>query len=67
METLTDTLVDRVNALIQADKAPHEWGSPRVTATPTTVAIAQLATEVAALEAAVREIALEVQRRLDGD
>lgn len=59
---LTDTLIERVDKLIQASKTPLEWGSPRLSVTPTTLAIRELAAETAALESAVREIALEVQR-----
>ena len=62
METLTDTLTERVDRLIQASKAPPEWGSPRVSVTPVSIAIRQLAAETAALEDALREIALEVER-----
>jgi hypothetical protein len=59
---LTDTLIERVDKLIQASKTRLEWGSPRLSVTPTTLAIRELAAETAALESAVREIALEVQR-----
>jgi hypothetical protein len=62
METATDTLVERVGKLIQARKVPLEWGSPRLSVTPVPNAIQQLAAETAALEDAVREIALEVQK-----
>ena len=62
METLTDTLIERVDKLIQASKAPLEWGSPRLSVTPTPLAIRGLAAETTALEDAVREIALEVQK-----
>lgn len=62
METSTDTLIERVDTLIQASKVPLEWGSPLLSVTPTSIAVAQLAAEAAALEDAVLEIALEVQR-----
>jgi len=62
VETSTDTLIERVDTLIQASKVPLEWGSPLLSVTPTSIAVAQLAAETAALEDAVREIALEVQR-----
>ncbi len=65
METLTDTLTERVDKLVPASKAPLAWGSPRLSVTPTSVAIAQLAAQVEALENAVREIALEVQKLSD--
>jgi hypothetical protein len=65
LETLTDTLIERVDKVVPASKAPLEWGSPRLSVTPTSVAIAQLAAQVEALESAVREIALEVQRLSD--
>jgi hypothetical protein len=65
LETLTDTLLERVDKLVPAREAPLAWGSPRLSVTPTSVAIAQLAAQVEALESAVREIALEVQKLSD--
>ena len=62
MEILTDTLIERVDKLIQASKAPLGWGSPLLSVTPTSVAVRELAAEARALENAVREIALEVQK-----
>jgi len=61
-QPLTDTLIERVDRLIQASKTPLEWGNPRVSMTPTPLAVRGLAQETSALERAVREIALEVQR-----
>jgi hypothetical protein len=61
-QPLTDTLIERVDRLIQASKTPLEWGNPRVSMTPTPVAVQGLAAETTALERAVREIALEVQK-----
>ena len=61
-EALTDTLIERVDKLIQPHKAPPVWGSPRLSVTPTPLAVQQLAMEIAELADAVREIALEVQR-----
>jgi hypothetical protein len=58
----THTLVERVDKLVQAGKAPLEWGSPHLSTTPTSVAVQELAAQVEALEAAVREIAREVQK-----
>jgi len=62
METLTDTLIERVDVLIEARKVPLGWGSPHLSVTPKSLAIPQLAAEIAALEDALREIALEVER-----
>ena len=62
MKTLTDTLMEQVAELVPARNAPPEWGSPRLSTTPTPVAIRELAVRTEALENAVREIALEVQR-----
>ena len=62
LESLTDTLLERVDRLVQATKAPREWGSPHLSTTPTSVAIRELAAEIEALQSAVREIALEVQK-----
>ena len=56
LETLTDTLVERVDRLVQAGK------EPLLSTTPTSVAIRELAARSDALERAVREIALEVQK-----
>jgi hypothetical protein len=61
-EALTDTLIERVDKLIQPHKAPLVWGSPRLSVTPIPLAVQQLAMEIAELADAVREIALEVQR-----
>lgn len=60
-----DTLVERVDELVQAGKVPLAWGSPLVLATPTSLAIQQLAVQAEALEKAVREIALVVQKLSD--
>ena len=62
LETLTSTLIERVEQLVQVKKATAEWGDPRLSVTPASVAIPQLAAQIEALEEAVREIALEVQR-----
>jgi hypothetical protein len=58
----TDTLIERVEKLVEAGKAPLEWGSPLLSTTPTSVGVRELAAQVEALENAVREIALEVQK-----
>jgi hypothetical protein len=52
---MTDTLLERVDRLVDANKAPL------LSTTPTSVAVGELAARVAALEEALREIALEVQ------
>ena len=57
METLTGTLLERVDKLIEAQK-----GQPLLSTTATPIAIAALAARSAALEQALREIAVEVQR-----
>lgn len=62
METLNDTLIERVEKLVQASKPPAEWGSPLLSATPAPMAIRALAAQIEALENAMREIALEVQK-----
>lgn len=61
-QPLTDTLIERVDRLIEASKTPLEWGNPRLSMTPTPLAVRGLAQETSALERAVREIALEVQK-----
>ena len=55
MDSMTDTLLERVDRLVDANKAPL------LSTTPTSVAVGELAARVAALEEALREIALEVQ------
>jgi hypothetical protein len=67
LETLTDTLIERVDRLIQANSAPLGWGSPHLSVTPTSLAVSQLAAEIASLQEAVREIALEIQKLSDAD
>lgn len=64
-ETPADALIERVEELIQAGKVPLVWGSPLVLATPTSLAIQQLAVQAEALEKAVREIARVVQKLSD--
>jgi hypothetical protein len=60
MESLTDTLMERVETLVPSTKPSHEWGSSVLTTTPTPLAIQDLALRLEALENAVREIAREV-------
>jgi len=62
VETLTGTLLERVDKLVRAAKTTVEWGDPRLSVTPTSVAIPQLVAQIEALESAVREIAVEVQK-----
>ncbi len=64
METLTDTLMKRVNKLLPARPA-RKWGNPLLSTTPSSIAIQELAKRTEELENAVREIALEVQRLSD--
>jgi len=61
-ETLTETLSDRVDKLVHPRDAPPEWGNPLLSTTPNSLAVAALAARTEALEKAVREIALEVQK-----
>lgn len=58
METLAETLLERVDELIEA----HKGHQPLLSTTATSVAIAELASRSEGLEKAVREIALEVQK-----
>ena len=55
--TMADTLVERVDTLVRAGK------EPLLSTTPASVAIRELLLRTEALERAVREIALEVQKR----
>ncbi len=59
-ETLADTLIERVDKLVQASK------QPLLSTTPTSVAIGELAVRIEALEQAMRQIALELQK-VSGD
>ena len=58
METLTGTLLERVDELIEGRRS-HQ---PLLSTTATSVAIAELMARSEGLEQALREIALEVQR-----
>ncbi len=57
-----ETLMERVDQLVQAVGSPVEWGHPLSSTTPKTHAIQNLAERTEALECAVREIAFEIQR-----
>ena len=61
-EEMTDTLMERVERLVRPSEREIEWGHPRLSTTPTPVAIHDLALRIEALEDAVRELALEVQK-----
>ena len=61
-ETSAETLTERVDKLLQPCKRPLEWGHPGLDATPMSVAVRELAAQTRALEKAMREIALEVQK-----
>ena len=65
VKTKTHTLVERVEQLVQAENQPPEWGNPRLSSTPTSLAIRELAARTEALQDAVREIAREVQKLSD--
>ena len=58
----TEALMERVATLVPARDAGPEWGNPLLSTTPTPIAIRALALRTEALEAAVRELAREVQR-----
>jgi hypothetical protein len=58
METGPETLLERVDNLIEARKGQR----PLLSTTATSVAIAELAARSDGVEKAVREIALEVQK-----
>jgi hypothetical protein len=62
LETSPDTLIERVDKLIPPSKGPPRWGNPLLSSTPTTLAVANLSVRTEALERAVREIALEVEK-----
>jgi hypothetical protein len=56
VESLTGTLIERVERRVRASK------QPLLSTTPTPLAIQELFNRIEALEDAVREIALEVER-----
>jgi hypothetical protein len=61
-QTVSDTLMERVSRLVPGNKERPQWGSPLLSTTPISLAVPELAARVAALEEAVRELALEVQK-----
>jgi hypothetical protein len=63
-ESLSNSLADRLERLLHPSK-PLEWGHPLVSTTPTSVAIDELTRRTEALENALREVALEVQKLSD--
>ena len=62
MESLTKTLVERVEQLVPTRDTPPEWGSALFSSTPRSVALQDLAERTAALEEAVREMAAALQQ-----
>jgi len=62
VETLTDTLSKRTDTLIERVDTLVAGKAPILSVTPRSVAIDELTARTEALEQAVREIALEVQR-----
>jgi len=61
-ESLTSTLLERVDMLLHGHQAPLEWGNPLLSSTPRSHAVHDLAIRTEALEHAVREIALDLQK-----
>jgi hypothetical protein len=59
---LRETLIQRVESLVQSQSPIVEWGNPLLSTTPTSIAVRELAMRTEALELALREIALEVQK-----
>jgi hypothetical protein len=62
MESLTETLVERVQELVPARGTPHKWGSALQSTTPRSVAVQDLAVRTDALEQVVREMAVALQQ-----
>jgi hypothetical protein len=58
-------LIERIDELVDPSERSLTWGNPLVSTTPTSMAVADLAVRLEALEKAVRDIAVEVQRLLD--
>lgn len=66
MGTVSDTLIERVDELVhQPSDEPPLWGSPLVSTTPISISVRDLGARIAALEEAVRQIAVEVQKLVD--
>jgi hypothetical protein len=61
VESLTDTLMERVGKLVPRSRQ-REWGDPLLSTTPASMATRELAMRVEALEKGLLEIALEVQK-----
>jgi hypothetical protein len=62
LEAATVSVIERVDQLVEAGQVAAEWGSPHLSVTPVSLAIETLAAQVEALQHAVREIALEVEK-----
>jgi len=61
-KTVSATLMERVTKLLPDDEAKPQWGSASLSTTPISLAVPDLAARVSALENAVRELALEVEK-----
>jgi hypothetical protein len=59
---VAETLMERLNTLIQPADRPLEWGNPLSSTTPQSLAIQDLAERTGALETVVRELVDEVQK-----
>ncbi len=62
MESLTETLVERVQELLPDRDTPHDWGNALQSTTPRSVAVQDLAERTDALEQLVREMAVALQQ-----
>lgn len=65
MPTTSYTLAERVAELVPPGGRPLVWGNPRLSSTPRSMAIENLVVRTEALENAVVELALVVQRLLE--
>jgi hypothetical protein len=52
----------RLSPRLRLDTRPLEWGNPLLSTTPTSLAVRELAARTEALDDALREVALEVQK-----
>ena len=59
---VAETLMERLDKLVQPGDRPLEWGNPLLSVTPQSLAIHDLAARTGALESAIREIAYEVEK-----
>ena len=61
-KSFDSSLAEQVHRLLPSHEEPRGWGDPLLSTTPTALAVGNLAVRVEALEWAVRELALQIQK-----